>query len=196
MKPSHRKDVIIARIIFAVMCLALVAIIAAVVVTISSHRKQAKLEEELKQLQEAQQQQEQETETPTYVVPQPVEEPVEEVHVRATANVNLRAEASTDAEILTTVEAGAEMVLISEENGWAQVTYNDQTGYVSTDFVETVVDDTASDNVTCRLCPHTHSRTTVVDDTASDNVTADEAADDTASDSTTADDTAADSTAN
>ena len=63
-------------------------------------------------------------------------------------------------------------VLISEENGWAQVTYNDQTGYVSTDFVETVVDDTASDNVT-----------------------ADEAADDTASDSITADDTA-DSTAN
>lgn len=172
MKPSHRKDVIIARIIFAVMCLALVAIIAAVAVTISSHRKQAKLEEELKQLQEAQQQ-EQETETPTYVVPQPVEEPVEEVYVRATANVNLRAEASTDAEILTTVEAGAEMVLISEENGWAQVTYNDQTGYVSTDFVETVVDDTASDNVT-----------------------ADEAADDTASDSITADDTAADSTAN
>ena len=46
MKPSHRKDVIIARIIFAVMCLALVAIIAAVAVTISSHRKQAKLEEE------------------------------------------------------------------------------------------------------------------------------------------------------
>ena len=173
MKPSHRKDVIIARIIFAVMCLALVAIIAAVVVTISSHRKQAKLEEELKQLQEAQRQQEQETETPTYVVPQPVEEPVEEVYVRATANVNLRAEASTGAEILTTVEAGAEMVLISEENGWAQVTYNDQTGYVSTDFVETVVDDTASDNVT-----------------------ADEAADDTASDSITADDTAADSTAN
>ncbi len=171
MKPSHRKDVIIARIIFAVMCLALVAIIAAVVVTISSHRKQAKLEEELKQLQEAQQ--EQQTETPTYVVPQPVEEPVEEVHVRATANVNLRAEASTDAEILTTVEAGSEMVLISEENGWAQVTYNDQTGYVSADFVETVVDDTASDNVT-----------------------ADEAADGTAADSTTADDTAADSTAN
>ena len=58
------------------------------------------------------------------------------------------------------------------ENGWAQVTYNDQTGYVSTDFVETVVDDTASDNVT-----------------------ADEAADDTASDSINADDTA-DSTAN
>ena len=109
MKPSHRKDVIIARIIFAVMCLALVAIIAAVVVTISSHRKQAKLEEELKQLQEAQQQQEQETETPTYVVPQPVEEPVEEVHVRATANVNLRAEASTDAEILQ---------LLKQEQRW------------------------------------------------------------------------------
>ena len=173
MKPSHRKDVIIARIIFAVMCLALVAIIAAVAVTISSHRKQAKLEEELKQLQEAQQQEEV-TETPSYVVPQPVEEPVEEVHVRATANVNLRAEASTDAEILTTIEAGSDMVLISEENGWAQVTYNDQTGYVSADFVETVADDTASDNVTA-------------DDTA---------ADDTAADSTTADDTVTDSTTN
>ena len=44
MKPSHRKDVIIARIIFAFMCLALVVIIAAVIMTVSSHRKAAKLD--------------------------------------------------------------------------------------------------------------------------------------------------------
>ena len=39
MKPSHRKDVIIARIIFAGICIALIAVIAAIIVVIASHRK-------------------------------------------------------------------------------------------------------------------------------------------------------------
>ena len=38
MKKSHRKDVIIARIIFAAMCIALIAIIIGVVSLINSHR--------------------------------------------------------------------------------------------------------------------------------------------------------------
>ena len=117
MKPSHRKDVIIARIIFAFMCLALVVIIAAVIMTVSSHRKAAKLEEELQQLQEETKQQEeqvdQNTEDSGYVVSPPVEEPVMEVYVRATANVNLRTEASTESEVILTIESGTEMVLVS-----------------------------------------------------------------------------------
>ena len=142
MKPSHRKDVIIARIIFAFMCLALVVIIAAVIMTVSSHRKAAKLEEELQQLQEETKQQEeqvdQNTEDSSYVVSQPVEEPVMEVYVRATANVNLRTEASTESEVMLTIDSGTEMVLVSEENGWALVSYDGQTGYVSADFIENV----------------------------------------------------------
>ena len=142
MKPSHRKDVIIARIIFAFMCLALVVIIAAVIMTVSSHRKAAKLEEELQQLQEETKQQEeqvdQNTEDSSYVVSQPVEEPVMEVYVRATANVNLRTEASTESEVILTIDSGTEMVLVSEENGWALVSYDGQTGYVSADFIENV----------------------------------------------------------
>ena len=142
MKPSHRKDVIIARIIFAFMCLALVVIIAAVIMTVSSHRKAAKLEEELQQLQEETKQQEeqvdQNTEDSSYVVSQPVEEPVMEIYVRATANVNLRTEASTESEVMLTIDSGTEMVLVSEENGWALVSYDGQTGYVSADFIENV----------------------------------------------------------
>ena len=142
MKPSHRKDVIIARIIFAFMCLALVVIIAAVIMTVSSHRKAAKLEEELQQLQEETKQQEeqvdQNTEDSGYVVSPPVEEPVMEVYVRATANVNLRTEASTESEVMLTIDSGTEMVLVSEENGWALVSYDGQTGYVSADFIENV----------------------------------------------------------
>lgn len=142
MKPSHRKDVIIARIIFAFMCLALVVIIAAVIMTVSSHRKAAKLEEELQQLQEETKQQEeqvdQNTEDSSYVVSQPVEEPVMEIYVRATANVNLRTEASTESEVILTIDSGTEMVLVSEENGWALVSYDGQTGYVSADFIENV----------------------------------------------------------
>ena len=142
MKPSHRKDVIIARIIFAFMCLALVVIITAVIMTVSSHRKAAKLEEELQQLQEETKQQEeqldQNTEDSSYVVSPPVEEPVMEVYVRATANVNLRTEASTESEVILTIDSGTEMVLVSEENGWALVSYDGQTGYVSADFIENV----------------------------------------------------------
>ena len=142
MKPSHRKDVIIARIIFAFMCLALVVIITAVIRIVSSHRKAAKLEEELQQLQEETKQQEeqvdQNTEDSSYVVSPPVEEPVMEVYVRATANVNLRTEASTESEVILTIESGTEMVLVSEENGWALVSYDGQTGYVSADFIENV----------------------------------------------------------
>lgn len=142
MKPSHRKDVIIARIIFAFMCLALVVIIAAVIMTVSYHRKAAKLEEELQQLQEETKQQEeqvdQNTEDSSYVVSQPVEEPVMEIYVRATANVNLRTEASTESEVILTIDSGTEMVLVSEENGWALVSYDGQTGYVSADFIENV----------------------------------------------------------
>ena len=142
MKPSHRKDVIIARIIFAFMCLALVVIITAVIMIVSSHRKAAKLEEELQQLQEETKQQEeqvdQNTEDSSYVVSPPVEEPVMEVYVRATANVNLRTEAITESEVILTIESGTEMVLVSEENGWALVSYDGQTGYVSADFIENV----------------------------------------------------------
>ena len=39
MKPSHRKDVIIARVIFAFICIALIAIIVSVIILISSHTK-------------------------------------------------------------------------------------------------------------------------------------------------------------
>ncbi len=148
MKPSHRKDVIIARIIFAFMCLALVVIIAAVIMTVSSHRKAAKLEAELQQLQEETKQQEEQAEQPNqvdqstedfgYVVTPPEEEPVMEVYVRATANVNLRTEASTESEVILTIDSGTEMVLVSEENGWALVSYDGQTGYVSADFIENV----------------------------------------------------------
>ena len=127
------------------MCLALVVIITAVIMIVSSHRKAAKLEAELQQLQEETKQQEeqtnqaiQNTEDSGYMVSQPEEEPVMEVYVRATANVNLRTEASTESEVMLTIDSGTEMVLVSEENGWALVSYDGQTGYVSADFIENV----------------------------------------------------------
>ena len=46
MKPSHRKDVIIARIIFAFICIVLIAIIVSIVILISSNIKKDKKPEE------------------------------------------------------------------------------------------------------------------------------------------------------
>lgn len=153
MKASHRKDVIIARIIFAFMCLALIGIISAAVVTVSSHvkaKKAAELEAQQQLEQQAEEEQQSVVEEESYVVAPPEEEPVTEVYVRATANVNLRKAPSTDGEIIVTIDSGSEMLLIGEENGWAQVTYNGQTGYVSADYVETIIVETddASDSMT------------------------------------------------
>ena len=49
MKKSHRKDVIIARIIFAAMCIALIAIIIGVVSLINSHRGGSKADTQTQQ---------------------------------------------------------------------------------------------------------------------------------------------------
>lgn len=49
--------------------------------------------------------------------------------------VNFRKEASTEAEVIVKLEKGTEVVLLSTANGWCEVVYDGQTGYVSADYV-------------------------------------------------------------
>lgn len=58
----------------------------------------------------------------------------------ATANVNLRASATTDSDILTLVKDGSLFYPThSVSNGWVKISYEGKTGYVSGDFAKEVV---------------------------------------------------------
>ena len=52
-----------------------------------------------------------------------------------TSGVNLRSEPNTDCEILQTLGRRTELVLQYEKDGWGAVTYEDITGFVSTDYL-------------------------------------------------------------
>lgn len=56
--------------------------------------------------------------------------------VTATANINVRASASETAEKLGILAGGDTAELISEENGWCQIKYGSQVGYVKAEYVQ------------------------------------------------------------
>lgn len=134
MKPSHRKDVIIARIIFLAICIALISVIAAVIfVIVSKHSGGSDEQEPAAIVSES----ETTTDDNTYVVGgQNTENIVQDVYVITTGSVNLREQGNKDAKILAILKEGTQLKLLSEDNGWTQVDYNGQTGYVSSEYVK------------------------------------------------------------
>lgn len=137
MKKSHRKDVIIARVIFALICLLLIAAIAAAVVHIRE-----RIVRNHKNTQETQTES-QISENVNPALPPVTENPgteqsEEEEFVQllwTSTTVNLRSEPSTDSEVLTVLAEGARLELLGEEEGWVKVSFAGQEGYVSTDYV-------------------------------------------------------------
>ena len=129
MKKSHRKDVIIARIIFAAMCVALVAIIIGLVMLVRAH-KSDKATQQMEQTQTQTQSEEwvpdvveSETQTQTPEV-------VEMTYMWTTDGVNLRSEPNTDSAVVTVLGVGTQVRMIGEEDGWVKVSFNDQEGYI------------------------------------------------------------------
>ena len=61
-------------------------------------------------------------------------EPCEAV-IDGAESVNFRAEASTESKVLTTLEEGAELLVLSVEDEWCYVIWEDQTGYVNANYV-------------------------------------------------------------
>jgi uncharacterized protein YgiM (DUF1202 family) len=57
------------------------------------------------------------------------------VYVNTTDGLNLRSDASSSSDILVVIPDKAKLTVISQQDGWYKVTYNDQTGYVNSDFV-------------------------------------------------------------
>ena len=135
MKKSHRKDVMIARIIFAAMCIALIAIIAGVVMLVRAHRSKPTPNQVTQQTQS---QMQDTTRNDVIDVPDTQDTQVAEMsYMWTTDGVNMRSEPNTDCDVVTILEMGTQVRLIGEEDGWVKVSYNDQEGYIRADFLTT-----------------------------------------------------------
>ena len=65
----------------------------------------------------------------------------------ANADVNLRADASTDAALVASVANGTQLTSTGVcDNGWVEVSYEGQTAYVSGDYVSAVAADAGAAN--------------------------------------------------
>ena len=136
MKKSHRKDVIIARIIFAAMCVALVAIIIGLVMLVRAHKS----DKATQQMGQTQTQTQREEWVPDVVEPETqtqTSEVVEMTYMWTTDGVNLRSEPNTDSAVVTVLGVGTQVRMIGEEDGWVKVSFNDQEGYIRADFLTT-----------------------------------------------------------
>lgn len=141
MKKSHRKDVIIARVIFAVALLLLIALIVGAVIMIRGHMAEKSAQESQSTIvtENSQEQQpvvdtqtsEPEITTEDTQAPNPV--------VQTTTGVNLRKEPNTECEVLTVLDQGTMLELIGEEDGWAVVDYQGQIGYVKIEYLQEVM---------------------------------------------------------
>ena len=49
---------------------------------------------------------------------------------------NIRAEASSDSEVIGSAQAGEEVTRVGEEGEWVQVEYDGQTGYIYGELLE------------------------------------------------------------
>lgn len=141
MKKNHRKDVLIARIIFAVIVFAIAAIVVTVIVMFACKDKPSGQgsEQETETQTEKQEQEESvqipETETEP-VAPEEATDPEPEgVAVWTISAVNFRSEPNTSCEVLAVLERGTQLVKLSEENGWANVQYEGENGYISLDYL-------------------------------------------------------------
>lgn len=135
-KSKHfRKDVIMARIIFAVLC-----ILIGVLIWIGINALIGTGDEEVPPETETQ------TETPyippvedTETVPE-TEEVVEEViyYAQTTAQVRMRKEPNTNCEVILSVPANTKTDLLEEADGWYKVKYNGHEGYIRADYIQIV----------------------------------------------------------
>ncbi len=136
MKKSHRKDVIIARVFFALVCLLLIAGIAAVVIQLRDRFFQNHKDTPDTQT-ESQVQENINPVLPPVTENPGTQQPQEEfVQLLWTStSVNLRTEPSTDSQVIMVLTEGARLELLGEEEGWVKVNFAGQEGYVSTDYV-------------------------------------------------------------
>lgn len=136
-KSKHfRKDVILARVIFAILCIAILTLISW---GVSSLIKNNTVED----TQEMENQQTERYDIPQFdntedmvAEPDVTEEVV--VYAKTTAQVRMRVEPNTTCDVVTTVPGNTKTLLLGEADGWYKVFYNDFEGYIRADYIELV----------------------------------------------------------
>ena len=141
MKKSHRKDVIIARVIFAVVLLLLIALIVGAVIMIRGHMAEKSAQESQGVIVTENSQEQQLVVDTQTSEPEITTEDTQALNpvVQTTTGVNLRKEPNTECEVLTVLDQGTMLELIGEEDGWAVVDYQGQIGYVKIEYLQEVM---------------------------------------------------------
>ena len=141
MKKSHRKDVIIARVIFAVVLLLLIALIVGAVIMIRGHMAEKSAQESQGVIVTENSQEQQPVVDTQTSEPEITTEDTQAPNtvVQTTTGVNLRKEPNTECEVLTVLDQGTMLELIGEEDGWAVVDYQGQIGYVKIEYLQEVM---------------------------------------------------------
>lgn len=138
MKKSHRKDVIIARVIFGIICAILLAILVTLVSLIIRVTSDQKKQE---QQQQQQQQSESEFDPNQVFVPnsetETETEPEEEYRwIEAQDGLKLRAESTSTGEILEVIPYHEKVTYLGDDiSGWIKVEYKGKEGYVAEQYV-------------------------------------------------------------
>ena len=130
-KSKHfRKDVIIARIIFAILCIVIGTLIGTGVSALMN-RADTDRNEPNTQIQ---------TEVNTQTLTGPlIEDDTQSVqdmisYAVPTSEIRLRKEPNTNCEVLTKIPAGTKLTLLEELEGWYKVSYEGMEGYISADY--------------------------------------------------------------
>lgn len=150
MKASHRRDVFIARVVFALFCLIVIGIIVGLVWAGVSRKKadketQTQTETQKEFIMDFDKDLDSETISETQLGEEVYNEPegtdATVVTLKTTQRVNLRSQPNTDCEVLCTLDVGTTVTLLGEEGEWARVQYNDQEGYIKSEFAAEVEPD-------------------------------------------------------
>lgn len=153
-KSKHfRKDVIMARIIAAVLLLVLILLLVFVISlftkpsgddkgTQNTQNTQNTQDvkpgiDESEETEELENTEEVQNTEPDVGIDSEAEEE-DQVYVQTTTQVKLRKEPNTTCATLDRINGGTKLLVLESLEGWYKVTYNGQTGYVSADYAKIV----------------------------------------------------------
>lgn len=129
-----RKDVVMARIIFCVICAVILGFVTTGVTTLLENKKDSETKDS-----ETEHFVSESTILDTEIASQTEaetqsESQIQEQYVIATVNVKLRKEPNTNCEVIAMVSGAQRLLLLEEQTGWYKVLYQDKEGFISTDY--------------------------------------------------------------
>lgn len=102
------------------------------------------------------------------------------VNTGSESNLNMRAAAAADGEVITELSNGAEVIILEAGAEWHYISYGDHTGYVMSQFIE--ISSVEPADVPAEVEAAVETSETVTEETASDEIAAEDASEDAVSD--------------